>query len=1025
MKRRLYLISAVLFNVLVVLFGLIMAMSVFSGQWSSIFNDLFGGPTTKVIEVSEEEEDTIYYKTWYQSVADLMDGNDAVSAAVMAEGSVLLKNDNAALPLAAGSKVSLFGVTAYDPIYSMNGGATKVTPNADRRQFYRDTLEAAGLEVNAGLADWYNNNAGNYFHGAVSGNASVPELKGAPWNAVEASGQVPAADGGTAVFVFGRVGNEGADIPFAGDGYGSASNYLELTDNEKSVLNGLKDAKAAGKFDNVVVIINSTNVMQEDFPQIFDAYGVDAALWIGTPGSGGLAGVAGLIAGKSTPSGRLSDMWYTATENNPSTANFISTKTGQNGHDHTYTLYQEGMYVGYRYAETRYEDYVTGAANAPYDYDTQVSYPFGYGLSYADFSYTDFDVQAPDKQDGEYTVNVTVKNNSETYAGKEVVQIYVQKPYTAYDKANKIEDPAVELVGFGKTSKLRPGASETVSVKVDANRYFASFDAYGKGTYILEADDHYLTAAKNSHDAVNNFLAAKNYNTAGTDGRMDADGKAELVKKIAVTQATADSYAYKTNTGAPVTELFAHADPNRCDPDAAPVTFMSRNDWNGTVSASRTLVESSSARCDSRAFDKNQKVEKDGTAAYPTYGKIPAEGVIPLISLRIDENGQPRTYDDPLWETFLDQLSWEESVYLVSHGWRTTAALQSVSKPALSSPNGPLGFNWKYNYTANEKYQLPGFAGKIGDPDGGMNCIGYPHHSIIASTFNTELMYAVGQAYGEDGLWAGFGGIFGFGLNLHRNPYGGRNGEYFSDDGFLAGVTAGWMSKGIQSKGCHVYNKHFVLNDMDHNRTSPYETWITEQTFRQVYLRAFEVAVQIGDASNVMISFTRIGSRVACSDTKLLTDFLRGECGMKGYAITDGGYSQSYGHGMVQGVLSGCDLPDGTLGGAEYNDDGSITISAANEFFGMDPQSGGYGHVAQAMRESVHRVMYVTVHSNAMNYFSSGTKIVVYPAAWPAALNTVVIVVSVLFGLSAAFAAAMSVIRLLDKRKEQGDLSEQ
>lgn len=1019
MKRKLYIISVSLFNVFVILFGLILAVSVFSGQWSSIFNDLFGGPTTTTVEVSEEEEDAIYYKTWYQSVEDLMNGNDAVSAAVMAEGSVLLKNDNAALPLSEGDNVSLFGVTAYDPIYSMNGGATKVTPNGDRKQYYRGVFESVGLNVNGGLADWYNGNRNTYFHGTVSGNSAVPVLNGAPWAEVDRSGQVPTADGGTAVFVFGRVGNEGADVPFSGDGYGSTSNYLELTENEKSVLAGLKAAKAAKRFENIVVIINSTNVMQEDFPKIFDDYDVDAALWIGTPGSGGLAGVASLITGKSNPSGRLSDMWYSATENNPSTANFISTKTAQNGHDHTYTLYQEGMYMGYRYAETRYEDYVTGAANADYDYGNQVSYPFGHGLSYANFSYTGFEVQEPKTQDGEYTVNVTVKNDSNDFAGKEVVQLYLQKEYIAYDRANKIEKPSVELVGFGKTSKLAPGASETVSVKVDANRYFGDFDAYGKGTYILQATDYRLTAAKNSHDAVNNFLASKKHNKENTDGRMDAEGNAALVKTISVTQDTADSYAYKTNTGAPAKELFAHADPNRCDPNATPVTFMSRGDWAGTVSSSRTLVESSSVRCEQRAYDRNQKVERDETAEYPTYGQIPADGVIPLISMRINEKGELRAYDDPLWETFLDQLTWEESVYLVSHGWRTTAAIQSVSKPAVSSPNGPLGFNWKYNYTANEKYQLPGFAGRIGDINGGMNCIGYPHHSIIASTFNTELMYAVGQAYGEDALWAGFGGIFGFGLNLHRNPYGGRNGEYFSDDGFLAGVTAGWMSKGIQSKGCHVYNKHFVLNDMDHNRTSPYETWITEQAFRSLYLRPFELAIEIGDASNVMISFTRVGSRVACSNTNLLTDFLRGECGMKGYTITDGGYSQSYGHGMVQGVLSGCDLPDGTLSGASYNDDGSITIASGNEFFGMDPKSGGYGHVAQAMRESVHRVMYITVHSNAMNYFNSGTRIIVNAAQWPTTLETIVTVISVLFGISTAFAATMVVLTTLDKRRKK------
>lgn len=1013
--KNLKLISLIISNVMLVIFGLTITISAISNEQEMVFNQIFGGPTSELINVSEDEEDTIYYKTWYSNVKDVMDGNDAVSAAVMAEGTVLLKNDNNALPLAKDDKVSLFGVTAYEPIYSMNGGATKVTPNADRRQDYQSVLKNVGLDVNADIAHWYKDNSATYFHSSVGGNGSFPTLNGAPWSAIQSANILPSSDGGTAIFVFGRVGNEGADVKFAGDGYGSTSNYLELTETEKGVLAGLKQAKENGQYSKILVIINATNVMQEDFAKIFKENDVDSALWIGTPGTGGLSGVASVIVGKSTPSGRLSDMWYSSTTNNPSTANYISTGTAD--HNHAYVLYQEGVYVGYRYAETRYEDYVMGSENAGYyDYSSQVTYPFGYGLSYATFEYSDCTIVRPTVQDGIYTIKVKVTNTSADYSGKEVVQIYLQKPYTTYDVDKKIEKPSAELVAFAKTSKLAPGASETVSINVNANKYFSDFDAYGKGTYILQAGDYYLTVAKNSHDATNNFLAGKGHTHASTGLKMDFDGNADLTQKITINSATESTYSYKTNTGTAVTSLFDNADPNRVDPSAPAVTFMSRNNWESTVSTSRTTVASSALRDEQRAYDRNQMVTRNDSVDYPTYSKIPDNGYIPLIDMRLDDKGEPLKYDDPKWDTFLDQLSWEESVYMVSNGWRMTAALPSVSKPAVSSPNGPLGFNWKYNYMAGEKYQLPGFAGKTSDENQNSKCVGYPAHCMIASTFNIDLAYAVGQAYGEDALWAGFSGIFGFGLNLHRNPYGGRNGEYYSDDAVLSGIIAGYMTKGCQSKGCHVYNKHFVLNDMDHNRTSPYETWITEQTIRQQYLRVFELAIEIGDASNVMISFTRIGSRVACSNKNLLTDYLRGECGMKGYAITDGGYSQGYGMGIVQGVLSGNDLPDGSLNGATLNADNSVTIGSGNEFYGKDPTSGGYGHVAQAMRESVHRIMYITVNSSAMNYFNSGTKVISHPASWVSAVKTIVVSVSVVFGLSVLFTVAMVSLEIYKKK---------
>ena len=994
------IISLILSNIAIGVFGLTMFASQIAQEHSYAFDDLFGGATTEMLEISEADEDAIYYKSWYKNVADLLDGNDAVAAAAQAEGSVLLKNDNGALPLSKGDNVSLFGVGAYDPIYSMGGGATAVSPNSDRRQFFQDTFEDAGLKVNQELADWYNGNT-QYFHvdSASDANGVVPGLRDAPWSAVKASGALPeAGSGDTAVFVFGRKGTETEDLP-PYHARNKTEDYLKLTSTEKEVLQGLKEAKAGGIFSKVIVILNTCNSIQEDLPEIFKGYDVDSVLYIGTPGTAGLAGVAKLMTGESTPSGRLADMWYSARENNPSEPNYNTSKMeGTND----YAVFQEGVYIGYRYAETRYEDYVLSAPDAgEYDYGSQVSYPFGYGLSYASFSYSGLQVIAPEEQDGEYKVRVTVTNTSKEYAGKEVVQIYLQKPYTEYDVEHEIEKPSAELVGFAKTKKLQPGEPETVEIAVDANRYFADFDTYGKGTYILEAGSYYLTAARDSHDAVNNFLAYKGTTQAESGGRMDAAGEASLVHEIEIKQATQDQYRYRTNTGKAAERLFDHADPNRADPDPQEhVTFMSRNNWKGTVFSERTIVRATEKRSEGYASDANAAVKPDPTAEYPSYGIIPEEGHIPLIAMRLNEQGNKRAYDDPYWETFLDQLTWEETVLLLSKGFRGTEPLQSVSKPATVDPNGPLGFKWKFNEGSDT-----GFAVRTDDPDKNLYPTGYPSSNIIASSFNTQVAQAVGQAMGEDALWIGCAGVYGFGLNIHRTPYGGRNNEYFSDDAYLTGVIAGWMTEGIQSKGCYVYNKHFVLNEMEQNRYT-YETWITEQAFRQQHLRAFEDAIRIGGAMNVMTSFNRIGSVHSSNDYNLLTAYLRGECGMTGFAVTDS-YRMSAGHGIAGGVLAGNDLPDGGHYTAVFNPaDGSITIPEGNEFYGMEPGTG-YGHVAQAMRESVHRIMYTVVHSNAMNYYASGTRFIYHPAPWVSAFNTFKTVSTVFFAVSVSISAIL------------------
>lgn len=1009
MKKKLHLISRILFNIFAVLFGFAMMFSAMCKNATLVellSSFVFGKGTEEIITTGKEP---VYFKTWYTSVEDNLNGSGAVAAAAEAEGAVLLKNDNNALPLnTATDKVSVFGVTAYNPMYSLDG-AGEIFVNGSRKQYLHTELMEDGVTVNGTLADWYNSSTGKgYWRGTTTSNGVNVALNGAPWNALPTA--KTATGYNTAIFVTGRMTNEAIDIrPQDVGNLGATNNdYLKFTANELSVLSGLKAAKADGVFNKIIVIFNQANLMQEDMPELLAEYGVDAALWIGFPGSDGLAAVADILVGKTTPSGGLSTTWYTKREANPSTAYFAASSN---------VIIQEGVYLGYRYAETRYEDYVLGRENAgEYAYGDNISYPFGYGLSYADFSYEIVGLtedSSPEKENrtagDDYILKVRVTNNSSVYSGKEIVQVYLQQPYTATDTAHKTEKPSIELVGYAKTSKLAPGASETVSVKIDANKYFAAYDAYAK-TYVLEEGEYYLTAARNSHEAVNNILKKKAADGAAVidETRMDDEygaGDAALVSTVTVSAERSASYRYWTQGGAAVTNLFDFADPNISSGDDDYVTFMSRADWTGTADelevqtitlkgdmADGQKVASGSGFNATNAKNYYADAVAELPDEYPSYGQHRDENgnaEVKLVEMRGVEyqDGRGATEEDKAkWEYFLDQLTWEETCTIVGKGLRHTEAIESISKPYTFDVNASNGISWKYNMTESGKTSS-GFATRFDGENVNYYPTGYPCEGIIAASFNTDVAYAVGQAIGEDALWSGASGLYGFGLGLHRNPYHGRAGEYYSDDPYLAGVTGGYSSLGAQSKGLYVYNKHFVLNDQETNRTS-YNTWLTEQTLRQIYIRPFEIAIEIGDAMNVMNSFNNVGTYWSGNSYNLMTKCLRGELGMRGFAVTD--WYKSGGMNMTYGILAGTDLPDGS------------DTSVAN----YGPSVGGYGFYAQAVRRSAQRILYTVANSNAMNFYGEGTLTIVHDPAWYSVRDGIITAITVLFALSAAFAVA-------------------
>ena len=1030
MKKKLLNISLAVLNVSAIIFGLT-AIANELIKVSDIKAAIFG-PTEVITNYWTTGKEPVHFKSWYQSVEDVIAGSSDFAKAAEAEGAVLLKNNTLsngkkALPLEANKdKVSLFGAVSYNPMYSLDGAGGGPVNN-DIKQFYEDEFIDNGLAVNNDLAVWYKSNT-NAGKGYTQGNNTNYNINEVGWNSLpEAKNN---SEYKTAVYTIGRMTNEGIDLPpYSAGGVASSSltdnDYLKLTGNEISILKGLKAAKDAGTFDRIVVLFNTGNTIMDnvvDNPE----YGIDAAMWVGFTGVTGISAVADLLTNVSTPSGRLPTTWFTNQKEHPSWNNFGNYNGGS-----SQTIYQEGVYVGYKYAETRYEDYVLNSPNhGNYDYDQAVNYTFGYGLSYATFE-QEFVSLANDtdpvknydfkgqllpagqrrKPGDDLLAKVKVTNTSDTYSGKEVVQLYVQQPFDASN--TDVEIPSVELIAFGKTKKLAPGESEVVEIKIDANKYFAAFDR-SEQDYIVPAGKYFVTAASDAHNAVNNILVAKN---KAASERMVGTGNASLVKEVDVSEDYSNNYVYWTHGGAKVTNLFDHADPNIADPDGNKIKFLSRRDWAGTVSSTSQSVSETSLRKAGRRLDNNGDFANAQTNypyyenEYPTYGKE-LETHLNLIDLKGVEYEDSRYASDDdkaKWEDFMDQLTWDETVTIVANGRRMTYEVPSIGKPRTNDENASNGIHWKFNPKlddGNANSEI-GLAAKFDPKNRNKKPVGYPCPGIVAASFNQKIAYVVGQSIGEDALWAGASGLYGYGLNLHRNPYHGRAGEYYSEDAYLTGIMAGWASKGSQEKGLYVYNKHFVLNDQEIGRSS-YATWIPEQALRQEHLRPFEIAIEIGDAMCVMTAFSRIGTVWSGNDHNLMTKWLRGEAGMRGFAVTD--WYKSTGMGMRNGVLAGQDLPDG---------------SASGEFSGYGPDNGGHGYLAQAMRTSAQRILYTVANSNAMNFIGDDT-VTEITTIEPESLKLIPVInltVNVTFAVALILATGMScwnvVSIVLSKKKEE------
>ena len=780
-------------------------------------------------------------------------------------------------------------------------------------------MENAGFTVNPVLWDFYTTGAGAAYKKEVpsvtgQGRLAANEAPQSAYTQTEFDSMAEYRD--AAVIVIGRSGSESMDLPV---------DYLSFTEEERNLIE-----MAQGRFDKIVLVLNVTNPI--NMTEIA-RYDIDAVLWVGALGQEGAYAVGEALNGTVNPSGHLVDTWAVDPAGSPAAANLgdytITNSNVTSGNK--YIVYAEGIYVGYRYYETRYEDAVLDQGNAgDYDYDAQVVYPFGYGLSYTDFTWSDY--KMTETADG-FVLNVTVKNTGGT-AGKEVVQAYLQNPYTAYDKANGIEKPAVELVGFAKTDILQPGESQTVTIDVDKST-LKVFDAYGEGTYIVEAGDYYLTAAANAHAAANNILAAKG---AAVDGSADF--------AALYTQAATDTKTYATaETGAAVTTLMSDADIKTYDPD---FTYLSRSDWTGTWPATYQNGSWDAPETVLTALEITRP--EDENAEMPAFDQTGDLKLCDLIGA---------DYDDTRWETLLSQMSKKETYDLIRHAGYGTMAVQSAGVPGTVQKDGPAGIS----------STLAG---------GNLHCMAYEPAVVLASTYNVDLASRRGKLVGEDSLSSGVQVWYAPAMNIHRAAISGRNFEYYAEDPFLSGVFGAAETAAFQSKGGIVTIKHFAFNDQETNRIGG-AMFVNEQSARQLYLKPFEMSIVNGGAVGIMSGMNRIGCRWIGGHAGIMTNILRGEWGYKGFVITDQTSFASFNY---------CDIREGLSAG---ND---LWLNTAYNMWDLKDDELT-PTVMQAARTAAHRYLYAVANSNAMNGVDADTTVKNIIPAWQ--YGYVVIIIFVVF----------------------------
>lgn len=886
-----------------------------AGELGGLMDTLFGSQRP----IYSDEVTSVYPTQKATNKAEAFANAQEVNLKLAEEGFVLLKNENAALPMNKGARISVFSKNSVNLSYGGSGSGGFDTSN--NKNLY-ESLNDAGFVTNPTLKNFYESSQSGPVRTANSSdldngdNQKIATAETPQSKYTDAVRNSYADYSDAALVVITRIGGEGFDLPrYQGDSESAVSpdsHYLELDQNEIDLLTAVTD----GTFKRVVVVFNTPSSFEATFlkDSAYAAFAdkIDAAVWIGFTGSNGITALGEILNGDVNPSGRLVDTWAADFTKNPSFVNFGTgclpdTTDKYDGGMYYSVDYEEGIYVGYRYYETR------GETDGEDWYNANVVYPFGYGLSYTAFDWTVGDASASEIELGTtITVPVTVKNTG-SIAGKEVVQLYASAPYTlgGIEKAHKV------LVGFAKTKLLQPGESETVTVSFDpysaASYDYRDANSNGFSGYELEAGEYTLYVSRNAH---------------------------ESEKAIALNLAADVQIGTDPTTDSEVVNRYTDSE-NFLDSDWQLDTMLSRADWEGTWPTPQTAQQHAGTDRlyeEIRSEEHNNPTDFD-SEEYPWFGEEPTLTLRDLLPSAEAEGYEPVvSYDDERWEELMMGCDEEEMIALINNGAYHTLAMESVGLPATIHGDGPSGFTCFMS-----KEQVNGTCQYVSEP-------------VMASTWNINLMNELGEAIGEEGTIGDkatgqpYSSIYAPGVNIHRSPFGGRCSEYFSEDPFISGMMGAAEVQGIQSRGVLPTVKHFVANEQETHRSIGGDlSWLSEQALREIYLKPFEYTVKLGETRGIMTSFNRIGTRWTGGDYRLLTEILRNEWGFNGLVICDFNTIPQY---MIPRMM--------------FYAGGSLDLATQQSAMWTDCDTSDAGDAIVLMR-AVKDVMYALVNSNAMN----------------------------------------------------------
>ena len=886
-----------------------------AGELGGLMDTLFGSQRP----IYSDEVTSVYPTQKATNKAEAFANAQEVNLKLAEEGFVLLKNENTALPMNKGARISVFSKNSVNLSYGGSGSGGFDTSN--NKNLY-ESLNDAGFVTNPTLKRFYESSQSGPVRTANSSdldngdNQKIAAAETPQSKYTDAVRNSYADYSDAALVVITRIGGEGFDLPrYQGDSEGAVSpdsHYLELDQNEIDLLTAVTD----GTFKRVVVVFNTPSSFEATFlkDSAYAAFAdkIDAAVWIGFTGSNGITALGEILNGDVNPSGRLVDTWAADFTKNPSFVNFGTgclpdTTDKYDGGMYYSVDYEEGIYVGYRYYETR------GETDGEDWYNANVVYPFGYGLSYTTFDWTVGDASASEIELGTtITVPVTVKNTG-SVAGKEVVQLYASAPYTlgGIEKAHKV------LVGFAKTKLLQPGESETVTVSFDpysaASYDYRDANSNGFSGYELEAGEYTLYISRNAH---------------------------ESEKAIALNLAADVQIGTDPTTDSEVVNRYTDSE-NFLDSDWQLDTMLSRADWEGTWPTPQTAQQHAGTDRlyeEIRSEEHNNPTDFD-SEEYPWFGEEPTLTLRDLLPSAEAEGYEPVvSYDDERWEELMMGCDEEEMIALINNGAYHTLAMESVGLPATIHGDGPSGFTCFMS-----KEQVNGTCQYVSEP-------------VMASTWNINLMNGLGEAIGEEGTIGDkatgqpYSSIYAPGVNIHRSPFGGRCSEYFSEDPFISGMMGAAEVQGIQSRGVLPTVKHFVANEQETHRSIGGDlSWLSEQALREIYLKPFEYTVKLGETRGIMTSFNRIGTRWTGGDYRLLTEILRNEWGFNGLVICDFNTIPQY---MIPRMM--------------FYAGGSLDLATQQSAMWTDCDTSDAGDAIVLMR-AVKDVMYALVNSNAMN----------------------------------------------------------